>query len=433
MNIEEFNESQKKNPNKRIKLDTSNQIISNEGIPINNPNLPFLKLLNGQEPLENVQLRYNLFQKSIKNQDSIAKSILESANDEILLGIFNSIANPITPFQIDCSLLISNSTSSTNNSNFNNQLSNYLTKNNTNNIKVIKLNSKECHTIKIGLKKIVNSILNENFANHEDDYEKNMVDPDQIDIDSDEEEELNFLQQRKLSFDLDAVEEWCEQSFLKKNESINSTNIRIIIIFEDTDSFNLGLLNEFIRLINIYTNRIPFKLIFNINSNLKNFTQKINNNLIHNLKFHVFKIEQTDSILNTIVSKIILEDSYLIGNESVGELLKKFKNSIRDLNDFLKNLKFLKMIFFFNNPLSIINSLNLSQLDNNSSKYYDAIKMLPSFQNHITNLINSSNDNLNSLKILKLLEDNQYLKSFIYESTNDYIKNLKILKLFLNL
>lgn len=423
-------------PSKRQKIIESSQAVS-EGaaVSINDPKVPFLRLLYGEEPIENVKLRYHLYQNSIQAQDTIAKKILDETSDQILTNISNIINLPINNEQLDSVLLLSSS-SFTSSSSFISQLTSHLLNGDHNNHRVVRLSSKECNTIKVTLKKIVSSILydtladGDNFIDNDSDEEENNV-SDESEEEEDDDDDI-LLQHKRLPFDLDSIVEWCQQIYSKKNESIDTTSTRIVLLFEDTDSFNIGLLNHLIKLIHRFTNRIPFRLIFNIGTNVENFSKKLDNELHFLLKFHQFKIEQTGLILNKIVSDIILQGDFLIGNESIYFLLNRFQNSTRDVNEFLKCLKFLKMSFFFNQPFAIIGEILQRQngeiLLNDS--YYAAIKNTESFRDYINQSINS--DQYDPDEILALInqdnKDNDLISKLVINATNDYIKNLSNFK-----
>lgn len=418
----------RKRPNKRQKLD--NDPVANEGISLNDPKIPFLQLLQGQEPIENVKIRHELFSSSMKRQEKTSKRILDEISDQTLSGITSIVKSPIKTDVIDTALLLS-STSFSATSTFITQLGDHLGNEGGN--KVIRLSSKECNTIKITLKKIVSSILNDdsletNGGIDDDSDEENGYSNEEIsdsEEDEDEEDEIDYsngLQRRALPFDLDRIDDWCMQMFRRRGETFETTNLRVVLLFEDTDSFNMRLLNNLLRLLHCYNNRIPLKLIFNVGTSVENFAKKLDNELHYQFEFHQFKIEQTESILNKIVSEIIVENEYLIGNETVNFLLKRFENSARDINELLKSIKFLKMCFFFNQPLSVIGSLYKQHgIPILSEKYYEAIRMMPSFKAHIEQLIRSEYTDQD--EVLDLLSDDSALQKLVIKSTSDYLKN----------
>lgn len=406
-------------PSKRLKL-SSQSISEGAGHSINDPELPFPKLLYGKEPIENVRLRYSLYKKSVKAQSLTAKRILDETNDHILSNISNIIDLPINHEKLDTVLLLS-STSFSSTSTFTSQLTNHLSNGDINsNNKVIRLNSKECNTIKITLKKIINSLLDDNLAEGNDSDDEN----DDF-SDSESEEEDDIMRHKRLPFDLDSIADWCQHIFLRKNETIESTSLRIVLFLEDTDSFNMGLLNNLIRLVHRFTNRIPFKVIFNVGTSVENFAKKLDTELLYLLDFNTFKIEQTESILNKIVSEIILSDDYLIGNEAMYFLLHRFKNSTRDVNEALKCLKFLKMSFYFSQPFSIISALlQKNQTIFLNGSYYSAIKNTESFRLFINQSLRSNE--LDSDEILALIndQDDEEFSKLVSKSMKEYFKNL---------
>lgn len=414
----------RKNTHKKQKLD-NDPVANNEGITLNEPKLPFLQLLQGQEPIENVKVRYEIFSSSMKRQEKTSKRILDEISDQTLSDISNLVKSPIKKETIDTALLLS-STSFSATSTFLTQLVDHL--GDENGHKVIRLSSKECNTIKITLKKIVSSILNDGSLatngeiDNDSDEENGYSNGDSEEYEEEEDEYNDGIQRRALPFDLDRIDEWCRQLFRRRNETIDTTDLRVVLLFEDSDSFNMRLLNNLLRLLHSFNDRIPLKLIFNVGTSVENFAKKLDNDLHYNFEFQQFKIEQTESILNKIVSEIMVENEYLIGNESVNFLLKRFANSARDINELLKSIKFLKMCFFFNQPLSVVGSLYKQHgIPTLNKKYYEALRMLPSFKAYVEQLIR--NKTTDEEEILALLTDDSILQKLVIKATSDYMKN----------
>lgn len=343
-------------------------------------------------------------------------------SSKILTDITKLISKPCDK-HIDTAIVVPNSSIATS-SVFFQQLDLHIRRKNKH-FKTVLINSKESTTMRQILKTIVDSVTKEPSSTvirkiNDDDLNEDLFDI--ADDGSDDEINQNF--DKRLPFDLDIVEEWC----LNQNKNSKKNDVRIILMFEDIDSFNISLLNRLLKLCYSFVNKIPLKFIFNVGTNLKSFAKKLNNEMTHFLKFNHFKIEQTDTIINKIVNDVIISEDYLLGEDLTRFILNRFTNSIKTVDEFSKILKFAKMTFFYANPLSIIASklFNKETDLNLTEPYFQSLRMLPSFKKYVNSIIEEPN--FNSQKVKNLLDNDFVLVDLLKESFRIFSENSRHFK-----
>ena len=322
---------------------------------------------------------------------------------------------------MDTCVLLSNSSISTSLV-FLSQLTTHLTANN--NYKVVTINSKESRTMRSTLKAIVKGITGDADSNVQaiENFQKDqLIDLDDFDDFNDDEEDEDEIKtfDRRHPWDLDIAQEWCDLVWKKNGNNIHTSQLRIVLVIEDIESFNLSLLNALLRLLHSYSDRLPLKLIFNVGTNIKTFSQKLSHDVLHMMTFHRFNIEQTDQIINRVVSDLVVPDTLLLDEELAGFILRRFKGSVKNVGDFMNTITYANMTHFFANPLSIIPFLGEEQLMELPTPYLNALRTLPSFRKYISSLVDSANDNS---KLKSLLQSDDATRQLLIKS----IKSFKI-------
>jgi origin recognition complex subunit 3 len=341
---------------------------------------------------------------------------MKDISSKTMSDITELLAKPCED-SIDTAIVVPNSSISTS-SNFISDLDLHLQKRHKN-FKTIFLNSKESTTMRHTLKAIIDGVTKEKSSSSKmrkiTDENLDTV----YDLDSDiDEEENGATYDRRLPYDLDIVEEWC-----KNQNNAEKGDVRVIIIFEDIDSYNLSLLSRLLKLCYSFVGKIPFKFVFNLGTTLKSLIKKLDTESTHFLRFTHFKLEQTDTVINKIVNEVIIHEDYLLGEELTRFILDRFTNSIKSVDEFLKILKIAKMTFFYSNPLSIIASklFNKDRDLNLTPVYTKALRILPSFRNHINSMVEKGLSN--SKEIQSLLTDDAALIDLLKESFRTHSTN----------
>jgi origin recognition complex subunit 3 len=359
---------------------------------------PFVRLLYGAEPKENTVRRYERFQEIHERQSDLIKHILSDMSELTSQQIDSVIKTPISG-NLDTCMLLSKSGFATS-AVFLEQMKKYLEANES--YKVITLNSKETTTMRLALKQLVNGITGEVSMESVNDQNDEEDDDNDDDNDNEDDEEIKTFDKRH-PWDLDIVEQWCQLHWQKTGTTIDDSDLRIVLILEDIESFELNLLNKFLILLHSYASALPLKLIFNIGNNVQSFAQKLSSEVSHMLSIHKLSIEQTDHIINRVVSDIIIPQDLMIGEELAKFILDRFKFSIKNVDELIKILTFSEMIHFFANELSLLPFLEESEILQLHSDYFESLRQLPSFKRYINMMVLKK---LPNDKILPLVHDN---------------------------
>lgn len=463
-----------------------------EGVPFESE-IPFLRLMNGKEPIENVHKRYNLFQQYWGELSPKIDSLLSSLNVE-LLGelkkflvedndfLSNQSDGGVTNiFKIDDKLKINTAflnlgSNISNHSRLLNKTIEFLQNDQYNSpngkivineevddelmevtkdgesiseevkpvekkvkqdIEIIRLNSKNCGSIKSAIKTIIVSLLEK--INKEKGFSlKTTLDDYSDDDDENEEEEINdydnedsrninsnnnnnnddpFMNFRSTSrVDLDMV-----MDYLKYK------NKKLIIIIEDIDSFNLKILNLLVKIFWYYLNDNLNKisLIIGISTSILIIFDKLSKNLINYLNFKKFEIDNSDKIIENLFDLILFDkesinDKLIIDPLIINELNDLYNTKLLSVNRFISIIKLLYMNKFFNQPMSYLidNDENEIQLSDN---YIELLRRFKSVKRFDEYLKYNNNSNL----ILSIKESQFFVKSIVENDKEEIIKNFK--------
>ncbi|KAH3663450.1 hypothetical protein WICMUC_005976 [Wickerhamomyces mucosus] len=397
-----------KKKSKRSKLNPETLIVSEEGYPLNSKT-PFLKLLEGKESPENAEQRYKLYSRNINRQQLKSKDITQNFNTSLLKDLSKVINAQNSESEIDTIALFNKQ-----GDHFLDQFINHL-RQNPNVNKIITMNSKQCTTMRFTIKHIVDSIIKVGYSTkiettkvkNNNNNDSNGNDNDE---DNDEDDEEGQFFDKRVPYDLDIVSDWCQKNSFQNN--------RVILIFEDVNSFDLKILNRLLKFIHSYRNRIPFKLVFNLATSLKVFLKRLEHEIQYLLNFKEFKLDQSNQLLNILVDQLIISDNILLESNLAGTILNKFK-SIKNIDDFLKILKFAKMSYFFSNPFSC----DLNYL---STEYIQPLRTTKSFQQYINHL----HENKEFDEIETLLTNDEKMNELYQNSKVEFSSNVENFKFF---
>ena len=84
----------------------------------------------------------------------------------------------------------------------------------------------------------------------------------------------------------------------------NSQGFRIVIAFQDTESFPPSIIPEFILRSQNFLRRLPITLLFGVASTLDEFEQLLPLNVIKLLEAKAFEVRENDECLKLIVDKV---------------------------------------------------------------------------------------------------------------------------------
>ncbi|QSZ35080.1 hypothetical protein DSL72_007944 [Monilinia vaccinii-corymbosi] len=229
---------------------------------------------------------------------------------------------------------------------------------------VVTLRSGESSNLKVLLKKLIRDVTHQKSSGeHEDD---------------------NFLEQdgRKLvNYDLDIV-----HGYVKAHGCD-----RVIVSFQDSEAFDSILLGEVISLLGSWRDRIPFILLFGIATSVDLFQERLSRAATRSLRGEQFYVEQTGSTLEAIFLKVIAgsDAAIRLGPGILSSLMERQNDHVQSVQAFIGALKYAYMCHFYANPLSIL--LCLQENSNLATflqpEHFEALRILPSFQNYIELLV----------------------------------------------
>ncbi|CAH6722690.1 origin recognition complex subunit 3 [[Candida] jaroonii] len=231
-------------------------------------------------------------------------------------------------------------------------------------LKILKISSK---TGSFSIKSILRELV------HQVEYKE-----EEEDVNSDKEEDEGFSEEvndESSTYSLETLRNW----------HLKNPKIKLVIIFEDTDSIDPQILNIFLKQINVI-NDIPMKVIFGLTSS--NISDWINKNIFNDLKMicnnHKFETKSNTDLCLTILEETIVNSKVLIDDSLVDIILSRFFNSNNSIDNLVNEIKVSLMIHFYSNSFSPLIENDLSVDD------YEVLKKLPSFKLHVEEMFSKN-------------------------------------------
>ena len=364
---------------------------------------PFLNLFGGKESDGAVESRYELYSSIWKYQLAKINTILNNTNIDLFEDLIKFINQDHHTTKLPLGFL-QLSSNTANNLRILGEFNKYLAVLDEKFYKVITIGSKNCANVKAACREIIKQFLNvadkvekieydefdsdseEESDDNSDEIaeEKKLISEDQIDV-----RDIDIDIQGRVNYDLDIIDDWCHEYFSKGN---SKENLRITIIFEDTNSINNHILNQLIRLLHAYSHRLPIKLIMGVSSN--NISSWINNNfnnenriIIDNYKF---KSNDNKSLGYVILNELFLKhDSdeqlpLLLDPLLTSIILNRFEYANNSIDSLIAEIKLSYMIHFYQLPLSPLISRDLTICDD---LCLQGLHKLSSFKTYIEMLL----------------------------------------------
>ncbi|KAJ8070249.1 hypothetical protein OCU04_000634 [Sclerotinia nivalis] len=318
-------------------------------------------LLNEKESPELSSLRLSLFNKYWTETETKIKLILNEANEDTLVEVTSFVENEKSTDKVPAGFIVTGPNIASQGLLFE-QLSTRLS--NEVNGPVVTLRSGESSNLKALLKKLIRDVTHQK-SNGEDESD-------------------NFLEEdgRKfLNYDLEIV-----HGYVKAHGCG-----RVVVSFQDSEAFDSALLGDVISLFSSWLDRIPFLLLFGIATSVDLFQERLSRVATRSLHGAQFDVEQTSSILETIFLKVIAASDAPIrlGPGILSSLMERQNDHVQSVQAFVGALKYGYMCHFYSNPLSIFLSLkdNSDLVALLQAEHFEAIRMLPSFQNYTEHLV----------------------------------------------
>lgn len=395
---------------------------------------PFVSLLGGNEPAENVNARWVCYSYAWDFHQSRITKILDQANERAVNEIKDFVlqswdSHPDS--RIAAGLVLPGSNIANHFKLFD-RMKQVLKS--IPNVYVVSLNSKDVANLKTAVSLIVKTITEKDENGNSTNAQKQStpMTSDTIQQQSNTIDEFNepLTYDKRLRYDLEILADWCK-SVVRKDNSIKSLNdIRIVVSIDDAHSFDSNILAGLIKQMQSYISQIPFKLILSVATSIDVFQENTKRSCIRMLEGTTINAHLT-GCLEEVILDTVLETtnpkSILIGPHTFRNIIRRQRESLESIDSYVSALKYTYMTYFYSNPLSIIPTLHKNNNLVFSNKYltpshYAAVRLLPSFQTLVETLAETDPS-----KVRPLIEDDSVLLSFIkqgIDTFNAYKNNL---------
>ncbi|OJD14317.1 hypothetical protein AJ78_05312 [Emergomyces pasteurianus Ep9510] len=366
------NNSQVERPSKRRK------VASAPASPKQH-DLPFAPLLEGEEDIESVKLRYRLFQRFWANQDQQIQAILRDVDSEILSSVSRFIeqTSPATcDGRIPAGLITLGSNLSLM-GRLLDRLHEQLQSNTAG--QVVTLDSGNASNLKTVLKHIIRSGTTPTNG-----------------IDGDRVLPMDRTGPKPLAYDLDILHGHVKEKGIRN----------VVIAFRDSESFDHGLLADLISLLSSWADRIPFVLLFGIATSVELFEARLPRSLVNLLQGRRFDIQDSGDSVDRIYTTLQMcqEGTLWLGPNVSRILFEKSSDHFQSPEGFANGIKYAYMAHFFANPLSTLLSI-VETVNTPGSDLCEAIRNTPSFRRHVQHLL----DDVEVETARSLIEDDEFL------------------------
>lgn len=359
---------------------------------------PFCKL-PGETPAH-VEHRYSLYAKVWAHQLGAIRAILNSANNDLFARLLQCIRDPLVDKLSVVYLGLSSNTA--NNLRVLDDFSSYAALRQEGvNIRMVRLNSKECFNVKAAIREVVKQVVHgsikvsndakqDEIKQEDDDEEREEPEDGDEEDDYEDKEDDDYDMGHgdhggRISYDFSIVEEWARDAFR------GSDPLRIVIILEDSNAFSNEVLNQLLQLFGVHATKTPLKIVMGLSS--KNVGDWINSNITSKLRTLIagcklvakenkdIGFQVVDDIL--LQNEITLENPLLLDAQLSLIVLGRFENSNNSIDSLITELKLAYMTHFYQLPLSALVDPHFVP----SHFHYDALKKLPSFKTHMEYLL----------------------------------------------
>ncbi|KAH3675603.1 hypothetical protein WICPIJ_009340 [Wickerhamomyces pijperi] len=389
---------------RKLNHDQRPHTVNQEGQPLPKKSKnPMVGLLGGKEPISFANLRYENYRKSIKKQEEVFESLYQNLDVDLLKKIVevarSDDENDYFGSRTIKTIALFNKSSVGNGDSFIHKLLAELeSKRHT----IVTLNSKEANTMRNALKTIIHGVTkNQSASDRQGHQNHNNAAEDE------EDEDGQLLFDKRSPYDFDIIREWCLKNYHRKN--------KIMVVFEDIDSFNPHLLGKLIKMMHSQNEKVPFRLIFNSTVNFTTLVRNIDVQVQNMLTFSSFEVDQVNYLINLIVKNLIMNNDFLIGEDLSQLITQKFHNSVKNIDMFDKILKLSTMAFYFNNPFSIFYYGDKEI----PKEYIPHLRQLKSFQRHIEGLVGRSHYERAQI----LLTNDEKLRYFFIQELSSFKNN----------
>ncbi|KAK6001598.1 hypothetical protein QM012_002929 [Aureobasidium pullulans] len=230
------------------------------------------------------------------------------------------------------------------------------------------------------------------------------------DTQSDDEDEADTVKPtrkrtRLLNYDLQLLYDYTQEKGLS----------RVVVAFQDCEAFDGALLSDAIELLTRWQDRIPFVFFFGVATSIENFSVKLSKKATRCIKGQRFDVVKAESALERITDALYASSdldapSLWMGPGICSATLRRQREHIQSLDAFVDSVQYAYLSHFYANALSIFLGENITLADV-SAEHMEALRNLPSFQQHIETLLEDGEASIPK----RLLDHDEYLLQYVRE------------------
>ena len=334
------------------------------------------RLCAGAEPPTLVKLRESTFRKLWDQHEQSAQEIANHVDGRLLIDVLKYVnANEAPAGRLRIALVVSGP-----NHNGQKHLLGQLQANTeySNNI-TIQLQARQSPNLQSALRHVIR---------------------DAIEQHSGQEGYASFLASQKrlipMNFDLELLEKYVREKDLGK----------IIICFQDVETFDAGVLSEVLSTLTSWTDRISFVALLVVATTIELFESRLSKSVIRLLDTTAFDFSpKGDPLYEAFCSVQCNPGTKLyLGDLPVKYLFDLTQYQIASTSSFVHALKYIHMTHFFANPLSALLDRPLSA---DIVSLCESIRNTPSFQTHCEALLSQRKSPTETVR--QLLTDDDFL------------------------
>ncbi|CAL5868663.1 uncharacterized protein PFLUO_LOCUS2890 [Penicillium psychrofluorescens] len=339
----------------------------------------FVPLLNGEEPPDCVQLRYDTYKKLWSEQERSIQEILDEVDAGVLTDVLSFVQTTSPETYNGCipTALVTVGSNVSSLTRLLSRLNEQLTS--SGNGGVVVLESGDAPNLKTTLKNIIRAAVTNTEGN--DGYQKFLTDRDGP---------------RLLGYDLDLLYDHVQRNGTKK----------LVLALRDSEAFDPSLLTDLLSLFSSWLDRIPFTLVFGISTSVEIFQSRLPRSCVALLQGKHFEVQEAGNCADKIYEMLQLrEGSRLrLGRNISATLFEKSSDYFQSPEAFSHMLKYAYMSHFFANPLSVLLAAPAPTISS-PGPLCQAIRNLPSFRVLCEDLA----ENGSAQQVRRLLEDDDHL------------------------
>ncbi|KAK9467925.1 origin recognition complex subunit 3 N-terminus-domain-containing protein [Lipomyces arxii] len=207
---------------------------------------------------------------------------------------------------------------------------------------------------------------------------------------------------KRPGYDLDILLDWYNSQ---------STIRKLVVIIQDADGAVGSVLQDTIKMLYTYRNRLPLVLLFGVATSLLIFNTKIPKRTLRAMEVELFDVSIADGSLTRLLDEVILPDTinFAIGPALYKKCLSRYNSYAKNLETFTLPIRYSYMAYFFADPLSVF----LKSLDSVkfSTEHATALRAIPSFRAFFSKQIATTTADNDFLK--NLLEEPEHIIVFV--------------------